>query len=182
MSINREILFNILEKIGKSLEQETTICLIGSTPGIANGQPDRQSSDLDVWKLKSNFIRNDLEKACKEANIYFDPKKEINSDDIYIQIINQGIIKLPIDFEIEEIGIFGKLKVIMPTPSLIAALKLIRADERDIEDIIWWIKERNLTIDEINENIEKIPDKRYIETAKENIILVEMTIYNKDFK
>jgi hypothetical protein len=43
MTIDRERLIGIFDALGRKLTKPTTICVIGSSPGIVSGQPDRQS-------------------------------------------------------------------------------------------------------------------------------------------
>lgn len=47
--------------------------------------------------------------------------------------------------------------LVMPPPALIVATKLARAYDSDIEDANWWIRERGLTRQEIEDAIQLIP-------------------------
>jgi len=55
MVVDRDKLIQVFEDLGKRLTKPATIRLIGSAPGIASPQPDRQSRDIAVWRGKSNF-------------------------------------------------------------------------------------------------------------------------------
>jgi hypothetical protein len=174
MMIDRERLMQILDALGRKLAKPTTICVIGSTPGIVSGQPDRQSADIDVWRPRSEYDETDLRRACRELGLLFDPKSELDPDAVYVQIVQPGMVRLPPDFEIEILGQYGSLTLAMPAPALLSAAKLVRAEPRDIEDIAWWIKERALGLDEIRSAIGSLPDPSQRERAGENMVLVEL--------
>ena len=63
--ITQEKFEDILSQIGKSLNEEVTICLIGSTAGIINGQPGRATVDIDIWDPMSSYKWEDLKDICK---------------------------------------------------------------------------------------------------------------------
>ena len=176
MPIDRECLMGIFDALGQKLTKPTTICLIGSSPGIVSGQPDRQSSDIDVWRQRSAYDETELRRACQELGLLFDPKGELDPDALYIQIIQPGIVKLPTDFPVEILGRYGMLTVAMPVPALLSAAKLVRGDPRDIEDVAWWVKARALSLDEIREAIGSLPDPTQREAASENAVLVELLV------
>jgi len=46
--------------LGQKLAKPATICLIGSSPGIVSGQPDRQSADIDIWRQSSVYDETEL--------------------------------------------------------------------------------------------------------------------------
>jgi hypothetical protein len=104
MTIDRDHLVAIFEGLGRKLAKPTTVCLIGSSPGIASGQPDRQSVVVDVWRQSSSYDETELRKACQEVGILFDPKGELDPGAICFQIIRPGIVDLPSSFEVESIG------------------------------------------------------------------------------
>jgi len=176
MTIDRESLVRIFDALGQKLGKPTTICVIGSSPGIVLGQPERQSSDIDVWRQRSAYDETELRRACQELGLLFDPKGELDPDAIYLQVVQPGIVKLPVDFQVEILGQFGVLTVAMPAPALLSAAKLVRGDARDIEDVAWWVKERALQMDEIRVAIGSLPDLSQREAASENIVLVELIV------
>jgi len=174
MVIDRTKLIQIFEGLGASLATPATICLIGSSPGIASGQPDRQSMDIDVWRQRSSFDETEFRKACQNLGVLFDPRDELDLDAVYIQIVRPGVVRLPADFELEVLAQYGKLNVVMPAPALLSAAKLARGDERDIEDVAWWIKERALSLEDIRKAVDTLPDAGQREAADANMILVEL--------
>src|SRR6266852_4880474 len=133
MTIDRERLIAIFDALGQKLVKPATICLIGSSPGIVSGQPERQSADIDIWRQGSAYDETELRQACRELGILFDPKGELDPDAIYVQIVRPGVVELPAAFDVEILGQYGQLTVAMPEPALLSAAKLARGDPRDIE-------------------------------------------------
>jgi hypothetical protein len=175
MGFDRKRLLEIFDALGGALTKPTTVCLIGSSPGIASGQPDRQTPDIDVWRGQSSYDETAFRKACEDAGILFDPRGEqLDPEAIYVQIIRKGLVNLPADFAVEVVGEFGNLRVVMPDPSLLVAAKLVRGTPRDVEDAAWWMRERALRADDIREAIGALPDPVQRETASENVVLVEL--------
>jgi hypothetical protein len=174
MAIDRDRLRDLLKQLGKALKKPTTLCLIGSAPGILAGQTDRNTSDIDVWRPYSNFVEEDFLAACRKIGILYNPKGEIQESDIYVQIVEPGIVSVPKDFEPQSTETFGKLRVITPPAAVIAASKLLRAAPHDIADIGWWMRHRALTIEEIESAILSLPRKIDRETAGENLVFVQL--------
>jgi len=106
----------------------------------------------------------------------FDARGEIDPNQIYIQIIRPGVVKLPNEFDPEVIGRFGHLTVLMPPPEVIAATKLVRGSEVDIEDVVWWVKQRGLDAAGIETVIDKMTNPYDRETAAENIVYVQLVM------
>lgn len=178
MSIDRNRLTQIFDELGRRLKKPTTICVIGSSPGIVSGQPERQSPDIDVWRQKSTFDETDFREACEALGLMFDPKGELDPGAIYVQIVRPGAVRLPRNFDVEVLGQYGALTVIMPDPALLSAAKLVRGTPRDVEDMVWWVKERALRLDDIVAAIEGLPDSAQRATATANVVLVELVAGN----
>lgn len=176
MAINAAAIAEIFERLGSALQKPAVLCLIGSTPGIASGQTERQTPDMDVWYAASEFDSGDLARACREVGVLFDPTGEIDSDQIYIQVIRPGIVRLPVDFTPEVIGKFGNLTISMPPPEYLAAAKLVRGSEVDIDDVVWWIRKRGLDAANIERAIEKLPSERDREAAAGNMTFVHLVM------
>src|ERR1700730_360693 len=173
MTIDRARLVRIFAELGQRLASPAMICVIGSTPGMVLGQPDRQSQDIDVWEPHSQYDETQFRRACEELGLLYDPRSELDPDAIYVQIVRPGLVNLPQDFKVEVIGKYGALTVAMPEPALLSAAKLVRGDPRDIEDVAWWMKGA-LSVDEIRAAIGSLPDPSQREAANENIVLVEL--------
>jgi hypothetical protein len=175
MGFDRKGLLDIFETLGRTIPKPTTICVIGSSPAIASGQPDRQTPDIDIWRQESSYDETAFRKACEDAGILFDPRGEhLDPEAIYVQVIRKGIVDLPPNFDVEVVGEFGNLRVVMPSPSLLVAAKLARGNARDVEDATWWMMERALTSDDIRTAIGSLPNPIQRETASENMVLVEL--------
>jgi hypothetical protein len=172
MMIDRDRLMRIFDQLGQRLSSAATICVIGSTPGIILGQPDRQSQDIDVWRPNSKYDETQFRRACQELGLLYDPRGELDPDAIYVQIVRPGLVNLPSDFKLEILGEYGVLTVAMPNPALLSAAKLVRGDPRDIEDVAWWAKERALDLDELRAAVGTLPDVTQREAAAENMVLV----------
>jgi hypothetical protein len=174
MTLDRDRLIAIFEALGQKLAKPATVCLIGSSPAILLGQPDRLSADIDVWRQRSIYDETELRKACVELNLLFDPRQEIDPSAAYMQIVRPGIVDLPASFDVEIVGQYGNLTVTMPDPRLLSAAKLARGEARDIEDVAWWIKERALSLDDIRAAIGTLRNPSQREAAGDNVFLVEL--------
>ncbi len=174
MAIDRERVTRLFDALGTALKQDTTLCLIGSTPAIFLGQNARQTQDVDVWHPASIYDAGDLSQACVAAGLLFDPTGELSPDAVYLQIVRPGIVSLPAKLDPEMISTFGRLKLVMPLPAIIAAAKLSRGSERDLEDVAWWISHRALGLEAVIFAIETLPRKSDRETASENAVLVRL--------
>lgn len=176
MVVDRSKLIQVFEDLGKRLAKPATICLIGSAPGIASGQPDRQSQGIDVWRGKSHFDETDFRAACTDLGLLYDPKDELTPDAVYVQIVRPGVVRLPRDFDVEVLAQYGNLSVVMPPAALLSAERLVRGDVRDIEDVAWWVKDRALDLDEIRTAITTLPDALQREKAIDNIVFVDLIV------
>lgn len=172
--IDAERILALFAQLGEKLARQATLCLIGSTPGIASGQPSRQTADIDVWHPASDYDAGDLARACRELGILYDPRGEIEPYMVYIQVIRPGIVRLPIGFDHETIGRFGELTIVMPPPDVLVAAKLVRGSDLDLQDVVWWIRQRRLELGEIEAAIRSLPDPRDREAASENITFVRL--------
>jgi hypothetical protein len=89
MALDRDSLLSLLGELGRKLATPATLCVIGSTPGIVLGQPDRQSQYIDIWRQRSNYDETDFKRACEEAGLLFDPRDETDPNSPYVQIIRR---------------------------------------------------------------------------------------------
>jgi hypothetical protein len=174
MPIDRARVLAIFEALGSKLSRRTTLCLIGSTPAIMLGQDERQTQDIDVWHPGSDYDAGELARACLDLGVLFDPKGELDPEAVYLQIVRPGIVSLPASIEPEIIARFGELAIAMPSPAVIAAAKLTRASERDLEDVAWWVCQRALDLGGIEEAIERLPRAIDRETARDNMVIVKL--------
>ena len=178
MAIERKTVIELFEKLGRKLNQPTTLCVFGSAPAIMLGQPTRQTQVIDVWHSSSTYDAGDLARACSEIGVLYDPKGMINPDSVYIQIVRPGIVALPREFETETIDRYGNLTVVMPSPVVLSAAKLVRANENDVNDIVWWVRHSKIAIEQLEKVIGQLPSQADQETAKENLVLVQLVSGN----
>ena len=178
--IEKDTIEKLLMQLGARLSKPTTLCVIGSTSSIVNGQPSRQTPGIDLWYPNSSFDSSDLMQACEGVGLIYDPKGEVNPDAIYMKVVRPGIVSLPKSFELEVIGQYGNLTIAIPPPELIVATKLVRGSDTDIEDAVWWIRGRDLTEQQILSAIESIPNSNNREAAQENLILVQLVSRSAD--
>ena len=64
----------------------------------------------------------------------------------------------------------------MPKPALLSAAKLARGQARDVEDVAWRMKELGLGLADIRTAIDSLPDATQRETARDNIVFVELVV------
>jgi len=106
----------------------------------------------------------------------YDSGDEPTPDAVHVRIVRPSVVRLPGDFDVEVLGRYGNLTVVMPAAALLSAAKLASGDVRDIEDVAWWVKERALDLDEIRTAISPLPNSIRRETAIENIVLVDLEV------
>jgi hypothetical protein len=110
------------------------------------GLEGRTSMDLDVWMPESQLDRPALAAACHAAGLDFDPTGE--TDRPYVQLIRPGIVAMPTHTPVEA-GRWKTLTVTTPPPAALAAARLIRADAKDIADILFLGSRHGLTQNEV---------------------------------
>ncbi|MCF6258171.1 MAG: hypothetical protein L3K25_18045 [Gammaproteobacteria bacterium] len=174
MTLDKVKIEKIFRGLGEALSAPTTLCVFGSSPAIFCGQQSRQIQGIDIWHASSAYDGGSLSEACSKVGVLYDPKGEIDPDRVYFQIVRPGIVALPAKFETESLAQFGNLKLVMPAPAVLTAAKLVRANDNDINDIVWWMRHRNLKEHQIEQAIKHFPDNSQRETAKENIVFVQL--------
>ncbi|WP_444997745.1 hypothetical protein [Aliikangiella sp. IMCC44359] len=164
----------VFQQLGEELDVLTILCIFGSAPAVFFGQQDRQAKDINVWHANSIYDNGKLSRTCSKVGILYEPKGEVESDSIYIQIVHPGIVALPKSFETETLAQFGNLKLVMPDPAVLSASKLVRANNNDIRDVVWWIQQRNIKQYQIDKVINNFPNSQHREKAKENMVVVQL--------
>ena len=175
MDINNTELENILNKLGDSLEKPASLLLIGSAVGIHMGQTGRFTSDIDVWLDGSDFDRADLARACAKAGVAFDPKGYETPEGAYLQIVGKGIVDIGSYKTERKMLRTGNLTVSSPPIENIVASKLLRASDKDMDDIVFLMATTATSLDEVARAIETL-DEKHIATARENLGLVELLL------
>jgi hypothetical protein len=89
-------------------------------------------------------------------------------------VVRPGIVRLPEQFALETIALFGNLTVVMPSPAVLIAAELTRGTNEDVEDAVWWVGQRGIDIRSVEASIRQLPDARDREAALENLTLVRL--------
>ena len=156
----------------RAMNVEARLEIIGAWPVIEAGMPGRTSLDLDVWAPGSKVDRSALRAACATAGLDFDPIDETQRP--YLQLIRPGIVELPEHLP-QEAGTWGGLTITVPPPAALAAAKLIRAEGKDIADIIFLCSKHGIGREAVARYVEKIADHAKRETARENLVYLSVS-------
>lgn len=148
-----------------------TLEIIGAWPVIEAGLEGRTSLDLDVWMPGSDADRTALAAACLAAGLDFDPTEE--TDRPYLQLVQAGIVSIP-DHQPVPAGRWGALTIVTPPPAALAAMKLIRAEPKDLADVLFLCSRHGLTRDEVAACARRIPDLHARQTAEENLVYLDV--------
>ena len=103
-------------------------------------------------------------------------------DNVYLQVITPGIVQLPTyaddcwatGAKSETLWQGNNLTIVAPPAAIVVAAKLVRADERDIDDCAFLIEAKALAIADIKLAVAKIPDRHARITAKENLVFLSI--------
>ena len=165
MALDTNELKDLLAKIDANLRQTGSICLIGSGATILLGQSTRQTDDIDVWAGASHVVLDELRRASEAAGLTFDPQDELPRLP-YIQIVHAGLVQVP-GWDAASRTWFGEperevwtgrnLTVTVPPPRALAASKLVRGDDRDLEDCLWLMAAHGIDAGEIARAIDMLP-------------------------
>ena len=163
-----------LAGIGSHLQRvnaPASLELIDAWPVIEAGLEGRTSLDLDVWMPGSDADRSALAAACAAVGLDFDPTGETHRP--YLQLIHPGIVTVP-DHVPVKAGRWGALTILTPPPSALAAMKLVRAEPKDIADVFFLCSRHGLTRAEVARFVRQIPDSAQRQTAQENLVYLEV--------
>lgn len=180
--VDRTSLTGLLEAMDGAAEERQTLCVIGAAALILLGQPERQTGDVAVWHPGSNVVDSDLRRLAAASGLSCDPK-ECEPEGTYLQIISPGIVNLPaVQDDIWATGEHSrilwqgrKLTVICPPPPIIAASKLVRASEVDIDDMVYLIGAIGVSRKQILQAADRFPNADR-EIIHENMPLVDATL------
>lgn len=179
MTIADNELKALLQRIDANLTSEQMVCLIGGAATILLGQPSRATEDIDVWANASRIDVPSLKHATEAAGLTFDPKYDFPALP-YLQIVHPGIVQVPM-WDPATNTWSGKpskqlwsgkfLRVTCPPEEAIVASKLIRGNDRDLEDCLWLMTAQGLDAQAIRTAIRKLPDPQK-EQASDNLELL----------
>lgn len=172
--LNRREWEEKLAAIGEYLRQHdapATLEIIGAWPVMEAGLEGRTSLDLDVWMPASDADRPALAAACEAAGLDFDPTGE--TDRPYLQLVVPGIVAIPPHVPVKA-GRWGALTILTPPPAALAAMKLVRAEPKDIADVLFLCSRHGLTREQVAEYVRRIPDSHQRQTAEENLVYLDV--------
>ena len=177
--IDRASLLGFLEKMDRAAKSQQRICIIGAASLIFLGQPARQTGDIDIWRAGSKLLDSELSQIAAAAGLAYNPT-DYEPEGAYLQIINPGIVNLPaVDDDVWATGEKSRvlwqgqnITVVCPPPSIIAAAKLVRATDVDLDDVVYLIGGVGVSKKQIMTALTKFPepDRQF---AKENMSLVD---------
>ena len=181
MALDGKELSSLLRRIDANLASPATICLIGSGATILLGQPTRQTDDIDVWARASRATLEDLRRAVEASGLGFDPLEAFPTLP-YLQVVHPGIVQVPgwnaekrewLGEPEREVWTGERLTVTVPPPRVIAASKLVRGDDRDLEDCLWLMAAHGVGAQDIMAAIRGLPrDARA--KAMDNLDILKM--------
>lgn len=163
-----------LVALGAALREPTRLTVIGSTVSMQMGQPSRMTVDVDVWRRTSEFQLNELKRACQEVGIVFNPKGEIEPDQMYIQLIEPGIVQAGKFDKTTEIFSAGNLTIDRPPLENIIASKLVRGDEQDYDDIVYLMTAGYVERAALANAMDSIEHTTARITAQENAVMIDV--------
>ena len=116
--------------------------------------------------------RSALRAACATAGLDFDPIDETERP--YLQLIRPGIVELPEHIP-QDAGTWGGLTITVPPPAALAVAKLIRAEGKDVADVIFLCSKHGIGRETVARYVEKIADCAKRETARENLVYLSVS-------
>lgn len=146
MILNKESLEDLFVRLSEKIHRRTRLCLFGSSPGILLGQPNRTTQDIDMWRNSSTYDASDLKRAMADLGVLWNPMHPPKGGPVYLQVVVPGIVNFPHALETAPVFKRGMLTIVMPTPVLLSAAKLVRGTEKDLQDICWWMQHRSISL------------------------------------
>jgi hypothetical protein len=176
MAHNKERWMRSLEMMSIALGKEgptVKLCLIGSAACLLGNMPGRVSRDLDIWKSSSDYDTLELKAASEAAGLLFNPKELLEPESPYLQIVEPGIVQVG-EFIPVLLEKMGRLELYRPPIENIIASKLVRAAEKDIEDILYLVKAFCPDVNTIKQIVHSFPSHAK-ERSLENLVLLDAT-------
>ena len=92
--------------------------------------------DLDVWKPASDYDLIELKRAVEAAGLTFDPQSSLDPDTPYVRMVEAGTTQVG-QFEPVFMERLGRLYLYRPPIEHLIASKLVRGDDRDVDDVVF---------------------------------------------
>jgi hypothetical protein len=95
--IDSQSLIQIFERMDDalSLSSETqTLCIFGAAAILSYGSAARQTQDIDIWRPASKINDRVIRQMAVAADLDLNPM-ELEPDRVYLQIVDDGIVRLP---------------------------------------------------------------------------------------
>ena len=97
--LSRQTLYGILRQMDAALDGQPeaprqTLCVFGASAVLMYGYDERQTQDIDIWRSASIINDRAIEEMVRHTNIDINPT-ELQSEKIYLQIISDGVVRLP---------------------------------------------------------------------------------------
>ncbi len=179
--MNRKGLIEVFERIDDALAVPQTLCVIGASAILGFGHSTRQTDDIDVWRPASRINDRQMARAAEAAGVTVDHGTYL-PEGVYMQFIDPGVVQLPA-FD-DGLWATGERKVVLwtgeklmveaPPPSIVAAAKLVRAEDRDIDDCVYLVRAKGLSEEVIRCAIGKIADPIAREAAAGNLVILQV--------
>lgn len=185
-AITRKTLAEILGQMDEkaaSLGYKQTLCLFGAAAILLYGSNERQTQDIDVWRAASTLNDRAIAQIAEAAELDLNPT-DIDPDRIYLQIVSEGVVRLPAFDHGTNLWSNGKpneilwqgnaLTIVAPPPEIVAAAKMIRGEPQDIEDVLFLMASKGVADKDIRKALSSFPvDVRA--RGQENMVLLAAT-------
>ena len=183
-----EAIFAAMDEKGSTDSRDHQIlCIFGAAAILLYGSFGRQTQDIDIWRPASRLNDRALKQLSQLAGLDYNPT-EIDPARAYLQVVDDGVVRLPTfnkesftwasGEQSQTVWSGDTITVVAPPPAIVAAAKMVRAEPQDIEDVIFLMNAKAITVSQIARAIRYFPlDAR--ERAEENLVLLELATPSK---
>lgn len=175
-ALDRDAWLAALERIAAALGpsgQPVRLCLIGSVACVFGGMATRTTRDLDIWKPASDYDLIELKRAVEAAGLTLDPKSSLDLDTPYVRMVEAGTTQVG-QFEPVFMERLGRLYLYRPPIEHLIASKLVRGDDRDVDDVVFLMAKHSPARASIRTVIESFAEPGKTQ-ALENLVYLEVT-------
>lgn len=185
-AIDGKRLIEIFEAMDDAAGRDTVkrehqiLCVFGAAAILSYGSNARQTQDIDVWRPASRINDRAIRQMADAAGLDFNPT-ELEPERLYLQIVDDGVVRLPRYDRDEAVWSTGKpnehvwsgnhITIVAPPPEIVAAAKLVRGEPQDIEDVSFLMNAKGVSARDIAKAISHFPAEKR-EMAKENMVFL----------